>query len=318
MCLDPRVPGGAFIARNDCDTRASSRSELFTSTHAPATLHSVSGQSHSAAASALGYLYQVQWPLLELVKQSLDRPDLAITLERFDDVALDDDGSPTQLLQLKNHSGSTRRMTDKSADIWRTIKAWMDTIDVGDSNGPLLCIVTTQAAAPGSAAALLRPPDPGPRKTAEAQALLESAANTSTDKDSAEARSEFLALSSRKRRTFVTRIHVLDRAPHIEDLDTEVRRGVGHGLPRGHEDTFMTLLWGWWHGCAVDLLRGSRRSVSGLEVSARIDGLRDSFTHDNLPTLIGMEDFDRASAADYDGRCFVKQMHWVGTPSLLI
>lgn len=62
-----------------------------------------SGQSHGASAPALGYLYQSQWPLVELLRRGHDEPDSAVTLELHDDVSWESDGTPTELLQLKHH-----------------------------------------------------------------------------------------------------------------------------------------------------------------------------------------------------------------------
>jgi hypothetical protein len=45
---------------------------------------------HDAASSALGYLYQSQWPLVELLLRGADRPDAATTVELYDDVAWED------------------------------------------------------------------------------------------------------------------------------------------------------------------------------------------------------------------------------------
>jgi hypothetical protein len=89
-------------------------------------LLSVATTSHAAAPVALGYLYQCHWPLLALLRDSADRPDCKITLELHDDVAWDQDGTPTQLLQLKHHIHNARGLGDKDSDWWRTIQAWMD------------------------------------------------------------------------------------------------------------------------------------------------------------------------------------------------
>jgi hypothetical protein len=40
---------------------------------------------HNAAASAAGYLYQVRWALLNLVREGKTRPDQVISLEMLDD-----------------------------------------------------------------------------------------------------------------------------------------------------------------------------------------------------------------------------------------
>src|SRR4051794_3467853 len=117
----------------------------------------MSSSPHSAASSALGYLYQTQWPLLELLdRQPGERPDAAVTLELHDDVAWEE-GTPMELIQSKHHLRSTRTLGDKDADWWRTIRAWMTAGDPGDPNGPMLTMLTTLTAAPASAAEALRP-----------------------------------------------------------------------------------------------------------------------------------------------------------------
>lgn len=290
---------------------------IWTNSFPSVKLPRVSGPSHEAASSALGYLYQSQWPLLELLRGSFDRPDLAITVELFDDVAWEEQGTPTQLLQLK-HLRPGRGLGDMSADLWRTVRVWMDQVDVSDPDGPSLCLVTTQTAAPESAAAALRPVEAGTRDVSEALRLLETAARQSQDQTTRQTRERFLALLPGARRTFLERIRVLDGAPTIGDLDAQVRREVGRGLPRGHEDTFMSLLWAWWHAQVVEMLQGKRRSVSGLDVDAHINTLRDQFTPDTLPTLVGLDAFSPETEADYADRPFVHQMRWVGMPGKLI
>jgi len=106
---------------------------------------------HGAASSALGYLYQSQWPLVELLLRGADRPDAAITVELYDDVAWEEYGSPTELLQVKHHLKSTRSLGDKDDDIWRTIRSWLDAGSPGNGAGPILTLVTTETAPDGTA-----------------------------------------------------------------------------------------------------------------------------------------------------------------------
>ena len=72
---------------------------------------------HSAAPSVIGYIYQSQWALLELLRESGDRPDAALSVELFDDVAWDVSGTPTELLQVKHHLEGRRNLTDLSEDL---------------------------------------------------------------------------------------------------------------------------------------------------------------------------------------------------------
>jgi C-terminal domain 7 of the ABC-three component (ABC-3C) systems len=275
-------------------------------------LRSVAGISHTAAPAALGYIYQCRWPLLALLRDSADRPDCLITLELHDDVAWDHDGTPTELLQVKHHINSVRGLGDKDVDWWRTIQAWMDVHDAADATGPRLAIVTTQLAPEGSAAAVLRP---SARDVVLALQRLETAARDSQAEVTRAARERFLALTTAARAVFVARMHVLDTAPGFDDLDAEVRRELRHALPHaGHQDTFMDLLWSWWNAKVIDMLRGKRRGVSYLEVSAYLDDLKGQFSSpDMLPTTVFEGEFDQATVGDYLDRPFVHQLRWVGT-----
>lgn len=91
--------------------------------------------SHDAAPSAVGYPHQTWWALVELLRSGADRPDAAITLELHDDVAWEQAGNPTQLLQVKHHQQTQRALTDASTDLWRTLRVWMDTATPGDATG---------------------------------------------------------------------------------------------------------------------------------------------------------------------------------------
>jgi hypothetical protein len=271
----------------------------------------VSVTSHTAAPVALGYIYQCQWPLLALLRDSADRPDCQITLELHDDVAWDDDGTPTDLLQVKHHINSMRGLGDKDSDWWRTIQAWMDVHDPADAAGPKLAMVTTQPAPEGSAAAALRPSQ---RDIPSALERLEAAARSSHAEATRLARERFLELTPAARAVFVARMHVLDAAPEFDDLDAEVRRELRHALPRtGHQDAFMGLLWSWWHAKVIDMLQGKRRGVSYLEVSAYLDDLKGQFSSpDMLPTTVSAGEFDQSTAGGYLDRPFVHQLRWVG------
>jgi hypothetical protein len=263
-------------------------------------LPSVRGTSHTAAPAALGYIYQCRWPLLALLHDSADRPDCRITLELHDDVAWDRDGTPTDLLQVKHHINGERGLGDKDVDWWRTIQAWMDAHDPGDAAGPKLAMVTTQIAPEGSAAAALRPPA---RDVVVALDRLEAAARESHAGATRAARERFLALTPAVRGIFVARMHVLDAAPEFADLDAEIRQELRHALPRSaHQDTFMDLLWAWWHTKVIDMLQGKRRGVSYLEVSAYLDDLKGQFSSpDMLPTTVPEEEFDGLSFTSSGG-----------------
>lgn len=267
---------------------------------------------HGAAASAAGYQYQTWWSLLEMLRTGPDHPDAVLTMEMHDDVAWDENGSPTELLQMKHHQGSARTLSDSGDDIWRSLLVWMETASPTDPTGPMLFLVSTDVAAPGSAAHALR------TETRDVPAALDhlvAAASTSVATATEKARSRFIALGSSGRENFLSRVFVVDGAPHLEDVDAEARRSLAWALPKGHEDRFMHLLWGWWDEQAIGILRGRRGGISVPEVEQKVNDLRDQFTLDRLPTLVEIQDANRPDIfGSYDGYTFITQLEWIGWP----
>ena len=86
------------------------------------------------------------------------------------------------------------------------------------SHGPLLYLVSTDAAPAGSAAHVLRPDS---RDEPAALARLAAAASSSTSAGTGKARARFLALSAADQGIFLSRIFMLDSAPHLEDVDAK-------------------------------------------------------------------------------------------------
>ncbi len=269
-----------------------------------------SGQ-HSAAPSALGYQYQTSWCLFELLRHASDRPDASISLELLDDVAWDEGGTPTELLQLKHHLNRAGSLGDQSVDLWKTIQVWLNAGDPGDLQGPTLTLVTTSTAAPGSAAYALRADS---RDPAAALDLLRAAAATSTTQATSKIRTRFLQLGPADQQAFVSRMTVVDGEHTIDDLDGRVRQLLWAALPPGQEETFLALVWRWWAGVSLDMLRQRRHGIDVGETRAAIAAIRNQFHDEDLPTLIELADVDQDEiAAAHDDRVFVQQMRWVQT-----
>jgi hypothetical protein len=119
----------------------------------------MSSGKHGAAASALGYAYQGAWALMDLLRRGASRPDAAVTIELHDDVAWEESGTSSELLQLKHHLTSAGSLTDMADDLWSTLRVWLHEAKPGDPHGPLLTLVTTSTAPAASAAAFLRDDD---------------------------------------------------------------------------------------------------------------------------------------------------------------
>ena len=127
-----------------------------------------------ASASMLGYIYQIRFALYLSLKKLSDLADpeqFNISIEKLDDIAFDNDGSPEELLQTKFH-GDEGNLTDRSHDIWKTIRVWVESIKSGEISlgNVILSLVTTQAVSKDSLASLL---GGGPeREIDEAQKMM--------------------------------------------------------------------------------------------------------------------------------------------------
>lgn len=272
--------------------------------------------SHDASSSALGYLYQTDWALLEMLREARTRPGQAMTLELFDDVAWDADGEVSELLQLKHHQNSVGNLSDKSVDIWKTLKVWLDSPTFVADSGPMLTLVTTNVPQPGTAASHLLPED---RDPVMAMDLLDSAAKESTSQTTGAARSAWLAIPRSSRLSMTQRITVVCGAPLVGDIEQGVREEINWALPLGQEDTFISLLWQWWRKVSLDLLQKKRDKVNVIEVQQQVQYIRDMFVPDSLPTLVELHEIDEDRLLQiHDAHDFVHQLRWinVGTPQL--
>ena len=136
--------------------------------------------SHNAAVQMLGYLYQVRYALNLLM--SSDDPSYQISIEKFDDIAFDKEGTPVQLIQAKHHT-TPASLTDVSTDLWRTLNVWFDAIsaDISLLNHTDFVIITTASVPDNSAAEAIQN-----QKYQKAYDRLKAAAEDSTNKTNAD------------------------------------------------------------------------------------------------------------------------------------
>lgn len=110
---------------------------------------------YTAGPQTLGYLYQSRYALYLILTGS---EDAELSLEKFDDISFDKNGSPKELLQLKHHIDKKASLTDKSPDLWKTIRVWSENINQNKISVPqtVLSLITTASTPDESIASLLR------------------------------------------------------------------------------------------------------------------------------------------------------------------
>lgn len=267
---------------------------------------------YGAAAPMLGYLYQCRQALFWSIELSKSFPSLSISVERFDDVAIEDNSVPTLQLQLKHHI-KPGGLTDSSADIWKTLLIWSEQVK---ANPQLpfetkFAIVTTGTAAVGSAAALLRP-DRSKEDEEAALALLGGVAVASQNEVTKKARLAFLALSVQERKSLVSAILVFDSAPNITNVRSEIEDLLNFAVPIQHLENLVDHLEGWWFANIIrSLTKSGEPSLSLLALRSKIDELATAFKQGELVLNLDVEATPDAANLPSDSRIFIQQMRCV-------
>ena len=263
---------------------------------------------HSASASATGYLYQCRYALLAGLRAIPDRPQLEISVEKFDDVAFEKDGEPTELIQTKHHIDRAANLSDASSDLWKTLSIWSKrvTIDLDACFRTRFTLLTTAAAPPGSAASFLGSSD---RNEQEADNLLVQIATNSTNKDNAASYAAYANLPNRTRLSLLQAVTILDGSPRITDVREEIVRELYHAAVRDQIERLVERLEGWWFNVVINALSSTEpTAIPVLAIDTRVDELREDFKRDALPVDFKGSYPSAEVVTNLDGRPFVGQL----------
>jgi hypothetical protein len=263
---------------------------------------------HGASASATGYLFQCRCALLAGLRAIPDAPQLEISIEKFDDIAFEEDGEPIQLIQTKHHIGKKGNLSDASVDLWRTLLIWSNVV-AKNVEAPFrlkFVLLTTAAAPEGSAASYLRLRE---RNEAEADKLLLQTAVRSKSKENAEAYEAYKSLPEDLRISLLRAIMILDGSANIIDLRDEITQRVYYAASRDQIDHFVERLEGWWFGIVIKALAGTApEAIPVLAIDQRVDELREEFKRNALPVDYGSKLPSSDVVAELDKRPFVRQL----------
>jgi len=263
---------------------------------------------HEVAASVMGYLFQCRYALLQGLCAVPDTPQLLISIEKFDDVAFEANGEPTDLIQTKHHIGKTGDLTDGSVDLWKTIGIWVKRV-AEDIEAPFrmkFILLTTANAPEKSAASFLRMRE---RDEASADKLLMAAAKRSKNQKIAEACAAYAALPENVRLSLLSAVMILDGSPNIVDVREDIARELHHAAPRDQIDKLVERLEGWWFGAVIRALSSTApASIPVLAIEQRVDELREEFKRDALPVDVKGVIPSASVIAELDKRPFVQQL----------
>lgn len=244
---------------------------------------------HEAGASALGFYYQAHFALLSLLRHSAD--DSAVSVERLDDVQLEVNGQHL-LIQLK-HSLSRRPppISLSSTALWKTIKAWIDTLPSVSLASTKFHLIAVGAIPTGSPLLSLVEGNTGRHSlliamTDEAKRVVDQRATSTKTPlpfaDRAPGCEAFLALSDVGRLNLLRQIEIFPDSPDITQIEALIARELKL-TPLEYRPSVTKRLVEWWGLQVVHSLCGMRdRAISFTELQHMLMEIESDLVEDNL------------------------------------
>ncbi|MGH1349749.1 MAG: ABC-three component system protein, partial [Methyloligellaceae bacterium] len=265
--------------------------------------------------SMLGYIYQVRYALLLALKkiEEVEDPDQCIiSIENLDDILFEKKGDPFELLQTKYH-GSPGNLTDRSTDLWKTIRVWSEfsKSTPENQNEAVFSLISTENAENDSLASLLSTA-PDKRDTTAALNRMREICEETTNASNKAAYASFRALSDVQQEKMISSSHIICNSPDITQVDALMKRKIRMSVQQEHVDAFISRLEGRWFREVIDELSSSPRQGINLgDIIEIVDELRPQFLPNNLP--VDFETMDPAIIdAENDDRIFVQQLRLIG------
>lgn len=267
----------------------------------------------SAAPSALGYLAQVEYALLLVLRRLDVELEFEVSLETLDDIVFHGGDDAVELLQSKHRVDRTASLTNSSTDVWKTLHNWI----VDGPSDASLTLLTNATAPEGSAMSHLS--GGSGRHPELAMVSLESIARTSENQAHQVYYQSFLALGSEGRLQLLSRVTLIDAVPAVADLASELELAVRKSTKAAHRSALIERLRGWWFPKVYDHLTrvasGQRDRILSGEVESQLLALAQQLRDDVLPIdFYDMPEPSEGQIAE-DERTFVHQLRLIALGS---
>ncbi|MEG0835735.1 MAG: hypothetical protein RR413_09865, partial [Christensenellaceae bacterium] len=238
-------------------------------------------RTHEAPGQMAGYLYQVLAALLVLVDGKNGNNQICI--EKFDDIAFVDKDDPKILIQTKHQIGKKGSLIDSSADLWRSIKSWCDTIKQlkKDYATTKFIIITTAQAEEDSVAFLLKANNRNPEKALKILLEIAKAHEQVTNKKFYDT---FLSLEPQYQKQLVDNMFVFDNSFHILEARDELKSKLRYATLPQHEDAICERLEGWWFKKAIECLCSKEIVlIHQRQIQTLVFEIASEYRKDSLP-----------------------------------
>lgn len=265
----------------------------------------------SAKGPSLGYYFQIRYGLHLLLNHD-GSDESSLFFENLDDIEISE-LNQNDLYQTKFHIINSVNLTDRSTDLWKTIRVWAESISngnikVAESN---FTLITTAKCAPESVFGRLR--DGTINTEIAVNELLEICKETS-NQTNLEGYRAYSGLSQYEQKELIERIIVLDSTMNFDELEDKIKKSLRFSVNRENMDSLFERLEGWWFGASISQLTSDGINVIDLAtLRNKIVDITSKLTSDNLPidfdTKINISDTE---FIDFTERRFVKELSEIG------
>lgn len=269
---------------------------------------------HEASEQMLGYVYQIRYALYMILSAQDDKSQICI--EKFDDISIGSSEIPEIMAQLKHHTTVKGDLSDAGADLWRTLKVWIDYIEIDYKllEKTKFLIITTSMATPNSIAWYLRLDDN--RNENLANIRLHEIAENSTNKAQKAYYEAFLKLSNEHIDKLLSKIVILDLEVNVEDVEQKIREEIRYSCLPKYENAVFERIEGWWLKQSIQALLSEEPVFTNQsQVRTKLVSLGQEYTEDNLPIDIEeIEDISIESLSEQD-KVFFEQLKLINMRS---
>ena len=263
---------------------------------------------YAAGEQALGYVYQIRFALVHLMRQ--DDESSSLLIEADDDVQVMDVNGKDTLISLK-HKQEGDTVGTLSVDFWKSVRIWLDRYkrDGKLACSHAYCMATTSRVGPKSmlkhflGGAEPKPPD--------FVAKLHTELQSSSTELSKEISESMAGLSDVELSDFFFRIVIADCSLRINELEAAVASQL-KSVPSKFRADVRERLEGWWLGQAIELIRRKRAPITSSEVWLMVSSISSQYHDERLPVMF--EDEVPSEGVDplNDPRQFVQQLRAIG------
>lgn len=268
----------------------------------------------------VGYIYQCEYALYRAL--NTDDPVEYIFIETLDDVVVEGVNNALELLQLKHHDeAKPKAFTDKSKDLWKTIRIWSTLIAEGKLSPEKMSFYLLTTSLPSTKSKLIKflAPKNG-REGRDAKLGLETLVEVAEDyaqgenDDFKKLVAPFLSLDPATRLLLVSNITIVSGEPLIDGLRKKIMQRLSFsGAISTKKELFAQTLLGWWYWIVVEKLRSKiDKHITREQLEERIADTVAAFAVSELPTFDDIQKPDSDVESDLKRRLFVRQLEKVG------